>query len=130
MKYNAAEKEHIRLAEKRSEREEREYDAYINQIMSTVAGRKWMEGFLEACHVFATSFNGNALQTAFLEGERHVGLDLIRAIMRVCPDQYVQMMKERNVKETVEDGRRSASTSDRIALVGTDGRALVDPTND
>lgn len=73
-----------------------EDDAVIQSLMSSVAGRQWMHDMLQSCHVFGSSFTGEAMGTAFREGERNIGLILLTAIMRAHPDAYVQMMKEQN----------------------------------
>lgn len=65
---------------------------------------------LEACHIFASSHTGNALNTAFAEGERNIGLRLLNGIMAAAPDQYVQMMRERNERDATAESRRRQAT--------------------
>src|SRR5882672_9145506 len=67
-------------------------DAAIQSIMASPGGRAWIQDLLEVCGVFRTTFTGEALQSAFNEGNRNVGLRILAAIMRACPDAYIQMM--------------------------------------
>jgi hypothetical protein len=89
--------------------------------MSGVAGRAWLHSLLEACHVFATSHTANALNTAFAEGERNIGLLILNDVMAACPDQYVVMMKEANARRTASDNtRKPAAATDSTAAEPTD----------
>lgn len=132
MSYDASDRTHVRLAEKAAKRAERERGVFIASLMSTATGRAWMLELLEACHIFTTSHSSSALNTAFAEGERNIGLRLLNQIMDACPDDYVLMMKERNVKEVVEDGRRNPYNTrpGGITPIGSDGKPIVEPTDD
>ena len=77
-------------------------------IMSSPAGRVWVLDILEHCNIFATSFSVNALQTAFREGQRDVGLRLLADIVSFSPDQYIQMMREANDRERIDDRRNDS----------------------
>lgn len=63
-------------------------------IMSTPHGRAWYWRKLEAAHIFATDFTGEALSGAFRQGERNIGIQLHAELMRAAPDAYVLMIKE------------------------------------
>jgi hypothetical protein len=66
----------------------------VKLLLSTEPGRSWVWRQLEFCHVFAQSFDGEALGTAFNEGQRSVGLRLIGEVTRADPEAYVLMMRE------------------------------------
>lgn len=89
-----------RRAKRKARKLEREIqardDAVIQNLLNTPGGRAWTRELLERCHIFATSFDGNAVNMAFKEGERNIGLYLLQAIMHAVPEAYVQMMKEQN----------------------------------
>src|SRR5512143_1860162 len=123
MAYNAGERKDVRKAEKESRIAERQRREIITGLMSTMAGRSWMLERLEECHIFATSFNRDAITMAFMEGERRTGLLLLNDIMQSCPDQYILMMRERNQRDTAtersrsEDSRRSdQGSSDTVTI--------------
>ena len=105
--YNAAERRHVREAAKSAKFADRQRADVVTSIMSVANGRAWVLEILEQCHAFASSFTGNALQTAFAEGERNVGLRLLNDIMACCPDRYVEMMRERQSRDLTAERRRS-----------------------
>jgi len=105
MAYDAGNRRDIREAEKRAKVTEQQRREIVTGIMSLPAGRQWMCDILVEAHVFATSFADNGLRMAFLEGQRSMGLRLLMDVMGACPDQYVQMMRERNARDTADDSR-------------------------
>ena len=74
---NASDRKSVRELEKRARIADRARAEVITSIMSTLAGRSWMWDRLSSCHVFVTTFNGDALQSAFQEGQRSMGLALL-----------------------------------------------------
>ena len=113
MSYNAGERKDVRRLEKESKLADQNRREFMAGVMSTQPGRLWMFDKLQACHIFASSFTTNALQTAFAEGERNVGLQLLNDIMQACPDQYVLMMKEANARSTLSERRGSERADGR-----------------
>lgn len=107
--YNAAERRHVKHRAKLAARFEKEIGGYTAHIMSTVNGRGWMYDLLESCHVFASSFDTNALSMAFNEGSRNVGLRVLASIMATAPDEYVRMMREKNERD---HARRTPAATD------------------
>ena len=92
---------------------------------------------LEHCHIFHTSYNDIGLRMSFMEGQREVGIRLLTDIMGACPDQYVQMMRERNERDSSYDaGRRKPDTNGRDRQPdpdhrdGDDSPDLYDPDGD
>lgn len=91
----------VKRATRRASKEEKrlaaERDEVIRLIMHMPLGRRWMHDKLMACHVFQSSFKGEASHaTAFAEGERNVGLILLAELMGACPEAYILMMGEIN----------------------------------
>ena len=111
--YNAAEREDVKALAKLAKQADKERQSVIMHIMDMKSGRAWLLEILEACHVFAPSFTPNALQMAFNEGERNVGLQLLASIMRYCPDDYTLMMRERNARDSASERRRSQNGNRR-----------------
>jgi hypothetical protein len=68
----------------------------LRQIMGSNEGRAWMYALLEQCHLTKTSFSRNALDMAFEEGERNIGLRIMGDLMKACPERYIEMQKEAN----------------------------------
>lgn len=113
--YDASDRRHIRVAEKQAKVVDDQRGEIVRGIMSLIPGRAWMVDLLEACHVFSSSMATSALQMAFSEGERNIGLRLLNDVMRACPDEYVLMMRERNERDSTNSARRAnAERADRI----------------
>lgn len=122
--YNAAVRQNVRQAESAARLAERQATEIVRGIMSVKAGRQWMLGKLEACHVFAPTFSTNGLQMAFAEGERNIGLKLLADIMVACPDHYILMMREQNERSATADARNTNGTGDYPdSTIGADERA-------
>lgn len=120
---------HDRKSIRRKEKAARQADVarreIIHGVMSTPNGRQWMWDLLGSCHIFATTFVGDPLQSAFAEGQRNVGLSLLADIMAHCPDYYIQAMRESNERHISNDtstDRRSADSGRDGDLSGHEGR--------
>lgn len=100
MTFNASERKDVRQAEKAARQAALQRAEIIRGILSLAPGRAWMCDLLERCHIFSSSFSTSALATAFAEGERNIGLQLLGDIHAHCPEQYTQMMRERNDRDT------------------------------
>lgn len=119
MNYNAGNRTDVRRLEKQAKIDEAARKQVIVGLMDSPPGRQWMHDRLSGCHLFSTSFSLTALETAFKEGERNQGLQLLTDVMSACPDQYVQMMREANVRHITADTR-----SERIDGEDTGGDDL------
>ena len=90
--------------------------------MSTTAGRSWVYRLLEATHIYQTSRRSTPHDTYFAEGERNVGLRLLTDLMSYCPELYLQMLQDANVKEAAND-RRYGDDRSTTAAARSDGDA-------
>jgi hypothetical protein len=66
----------------------------IRWLMSSKRGRRIVWRLLEHTGVFRLSFNTNAMQMAFNEGNRNFGNRTLDMIQNYCPEMYTQMSKE------------------------------------
>lgn len=66
----------------------------IKWLMDTKRGRRIVWRLLEQAGVFQMSFNTNAMQMAFAEGNRNYGNRLLAQVNALCPDLYPMMVKE------------------------------------
>jgi hypothetical protein len=105
MPYDASNRKDVRAAERQARLADQQRREIITGIMSVAPGRRWMCELLETCHIFATSFSDVALRMSFMEGQREIGLRLLMDIMGACPNSYVQMMEERNARQSAADAR-------------------------
>jgi len=109
--YNAAERAHVRRAEKDQRDAEIQRKEIITNLMSTAAGRAWILHLLEAAHIFTSSFDRDPIAMAFSEGERNHGLVLLNDIHLYCPDQYILMLRESNERHTASERTRRPNTN-------------------
>ncbi len=100
---NASDRKSIRAAEKAALLRDVQRREVIGEIMSTTYGRAWLWDTLATCSIFHTTFNGDALASAFQEGRRSVGLALLADILAHCPDQYITAMREHNERNQQPD---------------------------
>ena len=110
--YNAADRRHIKAAQRAARRVEEERRSVINNIMGSSAGRSYIFDRLQQCHIFETTFSDSPGRSAFAEGERNIGLRELADIMRFCPDQYVAMVREASDREQA-NARSTGSSDDR-----------------
>lgn len=75
-------------------------------LMSSKRGRAITWRLLDQAGVFRISFNSNALQMAFNEGNRNYGNKVLSMIHALCPELYAVMLKE------VTNGRNSDGSGD------------------
>lgn len=104
--YNATERSDIKVAQAAAKVADRQDDEVLVSIMRGTPGRAWMFRLLAACHIHQTTFTTDARLSAFKEGERNIGLMLENNLLRVCPDQYITMMKEAHGRSLTDDTRR------------------------
>jgi hypothetical protein len=124
MQDNAGDRKAVRKAEKAAKQQQVADDAVLASLMSTVQGRAWIWRRLERCKVFVNAFDLNDRIEAFTLGEANVGRELLADIIRVCPDDYIQAMREANERagSTVHRNDDDGSTAAESAGGEDDGR--------
>lgn len=68
--------------------------ADVKWLMQRQQGRRIIWRLLDQAGVFRLSFNTNAMQMAFAEGNRNAGLRMQALIHECCPELYPVMVKE------------------------------------
>lgn len=124
--YNAGDRKDVRRAEKAARLGTRQRQSAVVGIMSVSGGRHWMHDILVSCHVFATTFTVDPYATAFNEGQRNIGLQLLDDIMQACPDSYILMMREANERNAATE-RRSREESNGRDIGAEPDQATGDP---
>lgn len=95
MAYNADDEKQVKKAKKKAEVDRALELNVIKEIMSTSPGRKWIYDWLERCHCYSTSFiQGSPDASAFREGERNIGLQLLVDVQNAASETYLTMLKE------------------------------------
>lgn len=83
--------------------------ADVKWLMGSKRGRRIVWRLLDQCGVFRLTFNPNAMQMAFAEGNRNFGNRMLTIIHSLCPELYPTMVKE-NASVRNTDDRRSHPT--------------------
>lgn len=93
--YDTSNPEHVNAARKKSGRKRRDDLSVVGALMETRQGRAWVYGKLAAAHIWQQSFiQGSPDGTAFREGERNQGLQLLAEVQASAPQEYVTMCEE------------------------------------
>ena len=112
MAFNAANRKDVRRAEKASRLAARDDRDAIVKIMADSFGRAWMWRKLETAHIFSDPFTGDPLLEAYNKGYRAFGMVLLADIMLHCPDQYLTMTREANVRRINDDNGSNTASDD------------------
>lgn len=70
----------------------------LKAVLATVEGRRFVRGLLADCGEHRTSFHTNAIQMAFNEGARNVGLKLKSRIVAASPEWLAELLAADPVK--------------------------------
>ena len=111
MPYDASNRKQIRVAEKAARRADLDRVEFVRAAMATTQGRTWFFYLLESCHVENQPPTFEPHRDYFMFGERNVGLRIKADILTHCPDQYIQMIKESNARDTLADARTERAGS-------------------
>lgn len=75
--------------------EQLEFDQYLINALKSRTGRKFFWRLLERSNIFGVSWVQASFDaTAFREGQRSIGNNLLSDILRVAPEAWIEMMKE------------------------------------
>ena len=91
---NTSDEQEVREAKTKQKLIQDQYDSHLKSILSTKEGQTVIWKLLGDCRIFQSSFTGTS-ETYFLEGKRSVGLSLLADIMRVEPDSFITMQKNK-----------------------------------
>jgi len=80
--------------------------ADITWLMKDHRGRRIVTSLFQSCGVFRMSYTGEPLSTAFNEGKRNIGNELLVRITQACPDMLAELLQEFN-----QDGRSTNNES-------------------
>ena len=93
-------------AEQRSKRAKDSEAADLKWLMGSKRGRRIMWRDLDQAGLFRLSFNTNAMQMAFAEGNKNIGLRKLALIHTLCPELYPVMVREAK-EPTANDDRNT-----------------------
>lgn len=94
--FNASDPVQVAGKRRAAGRKKKADEDVVYTLMSTQAGRAWIYSLLSDCHCFSTSFTGEALSSAFREGERNVGNRLTAMLLKTASKEFILMLEEHN----------------------------------
>lgn len=93
--------------ESRQRNEQQRWLSTVRRVMKSAEGRELVHTLLERCRVFRqTLVPGAPDATAFNEGRRSIGLQLLQEVLDAAPESYMQVMttmKERSNNHETND---------------------------
>lgn len=93
--YDASDPKAVADAKAAEGRRLKKLDDFVAAALTTAEGRFWFWNLLVECHIFQPVFvAGQPDTTAFRDGERNIGLQILSRLVRVAPDAYALMQKE------------------------------------
>jgi len=66
----------------------------LKKVLEKAEGRRFVWRILSQAGIFRTSFSPNALNMAFNEGGRNIGMIVLDDIMTATPDSFQRMQRE------------------------------------
>lgn len=112
IEYNAANRKHVRAAEKAQALSGTINREVICGIMSVQNGRQWMHERLAGAHVFADPFSVDPCIHAYQAGLRAQGISLFNDIILYAAESFTLMIREHN-ERTAASERSRGSEPDR-----------------
>lgn len=86
----AIQREEARLAKETTE----QLTNGLHSVVGSYEGRRWLWSILAGAGIFIPTFTDNALRTAYNEGRRSLGLEVLNLLTEEAPDAYLLMQKE------------------------------------
>lgn len=94
--------------EERLAREKEQND--LRFVLGSKQGRRFMYRLLSGTGLYRLSMslgNTDPLLTAFNEGQRNVGLQMLSEITEACPERYTEMLAEQKEAKEKHDNRNA-----------------------
>lgn len=91
---NASDPKQVKDAGKAEKRERRREDNALRAVLATAEGREVLRRYLTFCRVFHEIYPDHAEKMAFYEGNRAVGLRMMKDIKAVDPAAWLKMEEE------------------------------------
>ena len=104
--HSASDRREVRAAEKRAATADANRRTVIIALADSSAGRQWLWEELEAARIFHTTWDADPTRSAYLEGMRAQGLRLLGQVMQNAPEQFIQMMRESNERNSSSERPR------------------------
>lgn len=95
MVYDANDEQQVKRARRKADLDQALKLDVIRSVMQNAAGRAWIYGFLDMCHIYGNPFiPGQTDVTSFNLGQANIGKILLSDVQNACPDLYLTMINE------------------------------------
>jgi hypothetical protein len=99
---NAANPKKVREKGRKEDREERQRDDDLRELLASDVGRRFLRRLIfDVCHLNQTSIHPSGQQFAVNEGARGVGVKLQGEIMAADIEGWIRLLREHHVKPDV-----------------------------
>src|SRR5882672_2532392 len=109
MTFDASSRRAIRERQKKSKELDKANEHIFEALMSEYNGREWLHNRFARNHIFSTPFSTDPIQMAFNCGTQNDALQEFLLVVRLCPDEYLQMMRESHERSLADASRRSSA---------------------
>lgn len=92
--YNASDPRQVAGRKRAAKRRQKKDGDFLCRALKDAEGRSFFYELLAKCHSFRTTFTGEALSSAFSEGERNIGTQLYAMLMNADPKAFLLMLTE------------------------------------
>lgn len=92
---NTADEEQVNRARKKDKLDRHQEMADMKFLMAQESGRRFLWRLLRICRMNRISFDGGSSEwTAFNEGHRNVGNQILPDMIEANPEAYIQMLRD------------------------------------
>lgn len=82
----------------------------IRVVMGTAAGSRLILRLLNITGPYRSTFDADPIRMAFLEGNRNFGCRIVSDLLEACPEKYVQLITEQNIKSQAKENKHETDT--------------------
>ena len=95
--------EENRIREELAKRNHLRHMSDIKKVVDMPEGRRYIWSVLSRCGVMQASMRASPYDTAFMEGRRDIGLQLMNDLMEAVPEAYDKMRREDTSNAKVDE---------------------------
>lgn len=97
--FNASDPKAVQKAESAARLREQQRKAVVAQLLGSREGREWLAQILKDCHTFEerVTISGGQYEQGVFNGERRVGLDLMRFLAKSAPQNFALLLQENDI---------------------------------
>lgn len=97
--FNASDPKEVKKAEAAAKVRDQQRKAIVANLLGSREGREWLAQLLKDCHTFEerVQISGGQYEQGIFNGERRVGLDLMRFLAKSAPQNFALLIQENDI---------------------------------